>query len=201
MHHHCLISGTGRAGTTLLVSLLTRLGVQTGFSPERGIAHIARAGLERVRVDAASPYLVKSPFFCEWLDGMLSSDPELVVDCMLVPVRDMKAAAASRAHVQERTTGFRSSAEVVPGGLVDTADPDSQEAVLRRQLSNLIVTLARHDIPLVLLWYPRLATDPRYLYGKLKFLCPQTSFADFERAFLKVVRPDWIHQFSAADIS
>jgi hypothetical protein len=62
VNHHCLISGTGRAGTTFLVVLLTRLGLDTGFAEETMmIDEIARAGLEHAFIEPTSPYLIKSP--------------------------------------------------------------------------------------------------------------------------------------------
>ena len=200
MSHHCLISGPGRAGTTFLVIVLTRLGVYTGFTRETATNdNIARAGLEHTTIEATSPYLIKNPWLCGRIDALIERDPGLVIDCALVPVRDLKAAAESRADVQERTTGSRSGVGVV-GGLWFTTDPSAQEAILRQQLSLLIESLARHDIPLTLLWYPRLVRDPKYLYEKLKFLLPDTSFEQFERVFSEVARPDWVHQFSPADV-
>lgn len=200
MHRHCVIAGTGRAGTTFLVQLLTRLGLDSGFFPETPISEIAHAGLEQQTITAKSPYLVKSPWLSE-LDPLLDADPELAIDCVLIPVRDLKAAAESRAAVQERATGSRSGEQVVSGGLWLTSDPAGQVAVLQQKLSALIVTLARRDIPAVLLWYPRLVTDPRYLYSKLKFLTPRTSYEEFERIFNAVVMPSWVHQFGPDDVA
>ena len=198
-HHHCVISGTGRAGTTFLVGLLTRLGIDTGFAPADVILeNPAHAGLERTTLKRKLPYVVKSPWLCDRLEEALRRDADLVVDCVLLPVRDLKAAAESRLDVQERTTGSRNGS-AVPGGLWLTSDAGAQESILQGQLATLIATVARHDIPLVLLWYPRLVQDPRYLFEKLKFLIPDISASEFERVFYDVVRPDWVHQFSPDD--
>ena len=200
-HHHCLISGPGRAGTTLLVILLTRLGVSTGFTEETATnENVARAGLELIEARKQSPYVVKSPWLCDRVDRLLTADPGLVIDNVLVPLRDLGAAAESRAVVQEMTTGSRSG-DTVPGGLWSTTDPAQQEEVLRRQLSTLVVSLARHDIPITLLWYPRLAQDPPYLYGKLRFMLGETSFDEFEAVFRRTVRPDWVHRYGPGDVA
>jgi hypothetical protein len=122
-----------------------------------------------------------------------------VIDCVLDPVRDLKAAAASRAAVQERKTGSRSGEGVV-GGLWLTTDPIEQEAILRWQLSTLLVSLARHEIPVKLLWYPWLVKDPEYLYGKLKFLLAGISYEKFARIYSEVVRLDWVHHYAETDI-
>jgi hypothetical protein len=72
VHHHCLISETGRTGTTFLVILLTRLGVDTGFTRETAtIDNAARAGLEHTGIEATSPYLIKSPWLCDQIDDSL----------------------------------------------------------------------------------------------------------------------------------
>jgi hypothetical protein len=75
---HVVITGTGRAGTTFLVQLLTCLGLDTGFDintmevlptartahiGSMGLSPIARAGLEMDIRHAQAPYIVKSPFF------------------------------------------------------------------------------------------------------------------------------------------
>lgn len=201
-HHHCLISGTGRSGTTFLVILLTHLGVDTGFTPETAEAeNSGHAGLELKAIKPSGPYVIKSPQFCDRLDKVLSADPSIKLDCVIVPIRDISAAAESRAATQFLTTGARSgSGQNVRGGLWETTDPDSQKAVLERKLSALMVSIARHDIPIVMLWFPRLVKDPKYLYSKLKFLLANTSYAEFEKAFYGVVRADWVHQFGPHDV-
>lgn len=202
MAHHCIISGTGRAGTTFLVILLTRLGVDTGYTSETAVNNnIPHAGLDYgyIKSETPLPYVIKGPWLCVTLEDSLKRDPSLVIDCALVPMRDLKAAAESRVSVQEKTAGAQTEPRL-PGGLWLTADPTEQQAVLQEQLSNLIACLARYDIPLLLLWYPRLVKDPEYLYNKLKFLLGQTSFKEFEHVFSELVQPDLVHQFTAVDV-
>jgi hypothetical protein len=195
-----LISGTGRAGTTFLVVLLTCLGLDTGFAKgTEKIVEIAHADLEHAFIEPTSPYVIKRPWLCDRIDEAIMRDPNLVIDCALVPVRDLKAAAASRAAVQERKAGSRNGEGVV-GELWLTTDPIEQEAILRWQLSTLLVSLARYEIPLQLMWYPRLVKDPKYLYGKLKFLLPDISHEKFVRVYSQMARLDWVHQFAETDI-
>lgn len=200
-HHHCLISGTGRTGTTFLVMLLTHLNVDTGYTIETAIVdNPGRAGLERNTITRASPYLIKSPHFCDHLEGILAADPNLVLDCVILPVRAMNAAAESRADVQARTTGSRGgSGRGVRGGLWQTENHETQQAVLHAKLCSLIECVARHEIPTVLLWYPRLVQEPNYIFGKLRFLFPSTPYEEFERIFKQVARSDLVHQFSTTD--
>src|SRR5437660_11896971 len=71
---HVVISGTGRAGTTFLVQLLTHLGLNTGFDIDKMEVHpIARAGLEMNIRDENAPYIVKTPSLCDSLEDVLAS--------------------------------------------------------------------------------------------------------------------------------
>jgi hypothetical protein len=59
--HHVIISGTGRAGTTFLVQLLTELGLDTGFPDAHSqIFPNCNAGMEYDIRDPKAPYIVKS---------------------------------------------------------------------------------------------------------------------------------------------
>jgi hypothetical protein len=99
---HIVITGTGRAGTTFLVELLTHLGLDTGFTPDtlsdRKVG-VARAGLEHDIRQAGCPYVAKSPWFCDYAEEALSRD-DLVVERIFVPMRDLFAAAESRRQVE-----------------------------------------------------------------------------------------------------
>src|SRR5882762_280395 len=66
---HVVITGIGRAGTTFLVQLLTNLKLETGYTAEtlqKGIDENARAGLENDVQNDKAPYIVKSPWFCDY---------------------------------------------------------------------------------------------------------------------------------------
>ena len=94
------ISGTGRAGTTFLVQLLSHLGLDTGLRSEdqsRRYSPIARAGLEVDIFDPAGPTIVESPFLCDQVDEVVASG--IRIAHVVIPVRDFSAAAASRRFV------------------------------------------------------------------------------------------------------
>lgn len=124
---HVVITGTGRAGTTFLVQLLTCLGLDTGFDINtiEGDS-IARAGLEMDLRDPNAPYIVKSPFLCDLAEEVLASSVR--IEHAIIPVRQFDAAAASRAHVQKLTTGSADGKDRVPGGLWDTDEAHNQVA-------------------------------------------------------------------------
>lgn len=192
---HIIISGTGRAGTTFLVQLLTQLGLDTGFPKDQAIDTNSRAGMELDLRDSHSPYIVKSPWICDYLDELLEGG-EVVVEHAIIPVRDLYAAAQSRRHVAsvapENPAG-------VPGGLWHTSNPEDQEAILTGQLYKLIYALARHDVPVSLLLFPRFIHDPEYLFSKLKFLLGDIEYNAFRNAFQAVSRPDFVHDFKSSN--
>src|SRR5207253_1479798 len=84
----------------------------------------------------------------------------------------------------------------IPGGLSRTDDPAEQETVLVHQVYKLIYTLAKRDIPLTLLHFPRLIYDPGYLYGKLQFLLAGVPYERFLEKFEAVVQPELVHNFA-----
>src|SRR5689334_19108131 len=103
--HHLIISGTGRAGTTFLVQLFTALGLDTGFSDlQSAIYENCNAGMEKDIHLPDAPYIIKTPWLCDYLDEVLENN-DRVIDHAIVPVRDLYAAAQSRRDVSARTDG------------------------------------------------------------------------------------------------
>ena len=167
--HHTIISGIGRAGTTLLVKLFTRLGLDTGFSPENMfVSPTSNAGLEWDLRQEGAPYIVKSPWICDYIEEIVAHQ-SLVIDYAIIPMRTLEASAESRRHVEHSTDPFRvSQGQDVPGGLWHTSDPASQEEVLGRQLNKLLTGLAKTEARIILLHYPKLTQDFDYLFNKLQ---------------------------------
>lgn len=192
--HHLIISGTGRAGTTFLVQLLTELGLDTGFQTSTPkLSPIGNAGMEWDLRAVNAPYVVKSPWLCDYLGEVLEGG-DVIVDHAIIPVRELHAAAESRRDVHRRS-GPTARPQEVPGGLWHTDEPAEQEAILTRQLYKLMYELARHDVPLTLLVFPRLAREGEYLYRRLAPALPGVSREAFLGAFAAVARPEVIHDF------
>ena len=215
--HKIIITGTGRAGTTFLVHLLTELGLDTGYTPGEVRRHIdgrCHAGLEyegwgRRRKRTISdwlrqpkhairdllngpppvPYIIKSPALCETL-GQLITGRDLAIDHVYIPIRDLEAAALSRVRVG----GAHGS---VPGGLWKTDNPLHQKAVLAEMFFNLVHTLALHDLPHTFLLFPRLVEDWVYVRQKLLFLVKDIEPKSFRAAFEKVADRSLVHDFNA----
>lgn len=190
--HKLIITGTGRAGTTFLVRLLTELGLDTGFTADnwrRSYDEHCQAGLEHALEDPSAPYIVKNPSLCAELPSLLARFPHLVIDHALIPIRELDAASRSRVRVG-------GAGGELPGGLWLTDDPARQKAILAEGFHGLMHTLARHDIPHTLLEFPRFATDADYTHRRLAFLLGDVTHEEFLAAFARVADPRLIHDFS-----
>lgn len=182
-----IITGTGRAGTTFLVRLLTELGLDTGFTRENWREHVhahCSAGMEKDLGAPDAPRIVKDPDLCERLPGILA-EGRIVVEHALVPVRDLASASASRVRIGVNA----------PGGIVGTENATQQQAVLAERFHHLVETLVLHDIPHTFLAFPRFACDADYCFERLRFLLPGVSFAEFAAVFARVSDPKLIHDF------
>jgi hypothetical protein len=219
--HKVIISGTGRAGTTFLVQLLTELKLDTGYAPGLFGRHIdekSHGGLEHnlpgrpgqttlrrfwrqpkhtlrdMFMDPKpTPYIVKNPEFCDTLAPVLA-EGHLTIDHAFIPIRDLDAAALSRMRVGG-TSGS------VSGGLWKTEVPEQQKAILAEMFFNLIHTLTVFDVPHTFLLFPRLVQDWEYTYRKLWFLTNDISATVFQEAFERSANPELVHDFSCGTAS
>lgn len=197
--NHIIISGTGRAGTTFLVQYLTAIGFDTGYSIDEAIAKvdpISSAGLERGLTEGDLPYVLKSPWFAEYLESALASG-RLKVACAIIPVRDLQGAAQSRRRVyrEARAQGFDPLSH--RGSLWKTRDPSGQENVLTLLFYKLVESLVRHDVPIRLLTFPGFIESHHLLYGPLESLLTSHGISKSAslRAHRELARPDLIHDF------
>ncbi len=198
-----MITGTGRAGTSFLVALLTNLGLDTGFETGKmGLFPNARAGLERDVRHGDAPYIVKDPQFCNYVAEVVQ-DETINIEHVFVPMRDLYSAAESRRDVTERTVCEYPPEERaavrevgVCGGLWETRDPAAQEAVLAAKIYDLVLELSSTHIPVTLLRYPLLTSDSEYLYKKLAPVLNDIERPEFDKVFERTVQPDWVSTFT-----
>ena len=189
--HKVIITGTGRAGTTFLVRLLTELGLDTGYTRRnwsRGYYAHCDAGLEHALADPKAPYIVKNPALCETLGSILAGG-QIVIDHAFVPVRELEAVAFSRIRVGGAN-------ESVPGGLLKNSDPALQKAVLAEMFHQLVYTLVVRDVPHTFLLFPRFACDADYAHARLRPILGGIPFETFREVFARVSNPRLIHDFS-----
>jgi hypothetical protein len=186
-----IITGTGRAGTTFLVQLLTELRLDTGYTPaswRRDYDDHCAAGLEHDLADENSPRIVKNPSLCKTLPGLLKQGG-IVVEHAIIPVRSLDEAARSRIWIGGQGN--------TPGGLTGTGIAEGQKAVLAENFHCLMHTLAEHDIPHTFLVFPRFVRDASYTWRKLRWLLVGIDHETFVAAFERTARPELIHVFTA----
>lgn len=189
--HKVIITGTGRAGTTFLVRLLTELGLDTGYTNQnwsRDYFPHCEAGLEHDLARPNLPYIIKNPALCDQLESILAAGT-VTIDHAYIPIRELEAAAASRVRVGGANGN-------VPGGLLKTSDPSGQKAALAEMFHRLVLTLVAREIPHTFLLFPRFVCDADYAYSKLQFLVREIPLDDFRRTFARVADPALIHDFS-----
>jgi hypothetical protein len=209
---HVVITGTGRAGTTFLVQLLTHLGLDTGFNPqtiESKFYKVARAGLEFDIGFENCPYIVKNPRLHEHLPEILRRD-DVAIDHVFIPMRDLYSAAESRRFVEKSTLAQMSfserlavaeSKEPLPGGLWLTysTEPGEQERILLGQFYDLLLALSETAVPITFMRYPRIVKDCPYLFEKLKPILRGIAYESFATVFARTARPELVHRFSEND--
>jgi hypothetical protein len=181
-----VIAGTGRAGTTLLIDVLTELGLDTGFAKGTPIDPQSRAGLERGIFSPNAPRVVKNPGLSGKLRSILD-EGRIPIEHVIVPVRDLDVAVASRVRVSQygRQHGVR-------GGMVGAKRPSTQRAYLAELFYDLVWTLIDHDVPHTFLAFPRFATDATYTYDKLRWLLEDITENDLAVALRARVQPAMI---------
>jgi len=207
-----VITGTGRSGTTFLVELLTRLGLDTGYHLDDITAQknsIARAGLEHDIRSKKCPFIVKNPLFCDYAEEVLSRK-DIIVEHVFIPMRDLQAAAESRRYVNETNFSklplFKKIKRIVKpkgfaGGLWDTSSDEKmkQEVILLQKIYKLVLALSNTSVPVTLMRYPRIVKDSLYLFEKLNPILGNVDYELFCSAFDKTIRPDIVHSFNEVD--
>jgi len=193
LQNHIVITGTGRAGTTFLISLCTRLGLDTGFDYKEAQKMVesrkCKAGLEHdlgswqsgIRI----PYIFKDPDFLFYMDQLIDSD-RINIEHVFVPMRNLSDAAESR-----RTQGVGQK-----GGLSKNfGPPELLEENLQKRLCNLFLKLSATEIGVTLLNYPQFINEPKYLYNKLQPILKEIEYGNFLEAFNDVVEPSWVNEY------
>ena len=198
-----VIAGTGRAGTSFLVQLLTKLGLDTGFKPEEvfnKLDPIGRAGLESNIREEAAAYVVKSPNLSSYIEEVLESS-NIDLDLVIVPIRDIDDAVQSRVNVSKENLNSASffgkmfgSKRGHAGGLYKTSNPEKQQLILLKSLSHLLVECAKHNQKVVMPHYPRLMEDPGYLFNMLKPILGEITEDNFVKIHQETVKPEWLNR-------
>eukprot|EP00963_Diacronema_lutheri_P011015 scaffold1301_cov363-Pavlova_lutheri.AAC.1 len=200
-----IISGTGRAGTTFLVALLTLCGAPTGFDEKvvnktvYGTA--AHAGLEVAPTIHNGVIVCTQNPRCEIFKQPGLADENRVVQwinatnlhTVIVPLRRMEDAARSREFQTKHHDPHR-------GGFTHANSVPSQISYFEHSVTYLMWQLSRHlHIETIILSYPEHVLDWRYSYAKL---LPVLNRYDITMELFKTMhahlsRKSFVHSFSA----
>ena len=185
-----VITGTGRAGTTLLVQVLDELGLDTGLSDGKvtPYMHGVRAGLECRVDDPEAPTVVKDMTLGFRMRAVLEAG-EVDIEHVIIPTRRLDIAAASRV----RAAGY-GRLPFRRGALTGTFHATAQMRVLEAMRTEIVSALTEFGVPCTELEFPRFATDATYTYERLGFLAPDASLDDVKAALDRCVREDMIHE-------
>lgn len=171
---HVIITGPGRAGTSFLMQLLTRMGEETGFEPyQEQFDQNIRAGCEydfdeldmSWSVEQAKehmkdvPHIFKAPNWAWMMKGYLMKG-FVQIDHIILPFRDFDETARSRLDV-----GL--------DWLIDDSITDPNERLFN-QAAALAATFGRvmeaaylFRIPLTIMRYPYFIKSADYCYRRL----------------------------------
>jgi hypothetical protein len=185
-----VITGTGRAGTTVLVRILDALGLDTAVDSGKLAPYMpsVRAGLECRVDDPDAPTVVKDMTLGFRMREILEAG-EIPIAHVLIPTRRLDIAVASRVRAAEYgRLPFRR------GALTGTLHATEQEQVLVRMRGDILDALTEFDIPYTTLEFPRFAIDAAYARGKLAAIVPNATVDDIQSALDCCVRLELIHE-------
>jgi hypothetical protein len=185
-----VITGTGRAGSTLLVQVLDELGLDTGLRDGKLSPYIesTRAGLECRIDDPNAPRVVKSMLDAFRMREILEAG-DVEIEHVILPTRRLDIAAASRVRAAEYgRMPFRR------GALTGTMRATDQQRVLETMQAEMLRALDDFRVPYTVLDFPRFATDPDYTYDTLAFLLPDSTPEMWRAAIERHVRLEMIHE-------
>lgn len=170
-----VIAGPGRAGTTFLVRVLTKLGLETGWSPEFAddfspvVAKNGSRGsgfevqiLEYVWWQYFTPRIVKSPVWSFRLRSYLDSGFIKPLH-VFIPVRDLEEVGVSRV-----AAGLPWAPEALGAN-----SADHQSLTSACALGAVVSTCMTRGIPFTLMEFPCLVQSPTYCWDRLSRGIPE----------------------------
>jgi hypothetical protein len=164
-----LITGTGRCGTTFLIKLFSFLDFHTGYNRNNynlSISSNCNSGMEKHYKD--NFYVLKNPTFMKEIENILI-DTSIIIKYVIIPIRDLKIAANSRAKY-----GYNKN-----GGLWNARDESGQLGFFKDILTNYIYISTKHEINTIFIDFDKMINNKLYLFNKLKNILDEKNI-DFE---------------------
>ena len=161
---HILITGTGRCGTTFLIALYTFLDFETGYpqndSALRKLYLYANCGSGMERAWGCKERILKNPTFLQDISTWYGrpNGPAPNIQHVIIPIRDAKAVANSRASHGFGAGGYWGGARNATGQL----------RFHNTLLADYLHTMVTHDVPTIFLDFDRMVTSAEYLREKLR---------------------------------
>jgi hypothetical protein len=185
-----VITGTGRAGTTLLVEVLDELGLDTGLAEGKLSPYgpSVRAGFESRVDDPDAPTVVKDMTLGFRIREVLEGG-DIQIRHVIIPDRALDVAAASRI----RAAGY-GRLPFRRGALTGTMRATEQRQILETMRAEILTVLDDLGIPYTVLEFPRFATDAAYTHAALAPILPDATVEDVQAALDACVRLDMIHE-------
>ena len=186
-----LITGTGRAGTSFLVHLLSALGLDTGYTEDEcfNICNNAcQAGAEHT---IEKPYkILKNPQFMMDMEEIVK---EHDIEHVIIPIRRLEDTAKSRENNNENHGGFG-------GYTFDAENYDEQLEYNAHYFYKMIEVLTKNEIPFTTIAFPLMIEDWRYLLDRLEealfdsdnLYNSKSPTASFKEAHKRIANPDKI---------
>jgi hypothetical protein len=180
-----LITGTGRAGTSFLVQVLTELGFDTGYGPKDCATEIeessCKAGLEKCDLNSE---VIKSPHMGADIKNTLR---KFIPDLVIIPIREPKQTAKSREAQGDGNGGWN----------CDEKSVKSQMEHDGNMLHRLIYELANLGVSYIFLPYPKWILYPDTIYPYLKVILDEKGIdlMKWTSAVVKFRNEDWIHEY------
>ena len=204
MNNRIIITGSGNCGTTFLIKLLSELGLDTGWTAEEvkeAVKHRPTSSFEwpvrgeRSLLHLPQPYILKHPHLCFDLRGRIERW-DWNVEHVYVLLREWEH-VASHKHQQyfgreEQPQRYRESF-LKEGILTDTEFKEYHEMKAASAIGNIMIPLVEDNIPHTFIMFPRMITDPVYLFYRLNVVLGEMRYTDFLEGFNKIADVKEVH--------
>ena len=171
-----LITGTGRAGTSFLVQLLTNLGEDTGFPKGIKLDPKCNAGLEHR--ENSKHRVIKNPEFALRIPDL---NKKIEIEHIFIPIRELAKTALSRASIGSGD-----------GGLWNASDMATQEEFNAKLMYKLIFDCNRLGIEYTLIDFDGMMNDSDYLFSCL-YKCFDFTEDEFKACYYSLIDHSKIH--------